>query len=239
MKRTIRRSIGILIIIIISIGIVYIISSNGTDDTVKVEPAVYQDLLSKYERTLKDPTLPRDTGEPRTPDGLYYWIWRCIGNYPVCYCIKDLNGDGREELVLGAVWIDSPLELFGRVYDEICHPFVIYTYDGEDVKCSCIKEEYIMILYEGGIVEFISGGVSQHFMYYQAGEEGRYLDVIVEEQYRDEEPCYYRCIDGEDGRTTEYADITEEEFHAIRNRYATTVERLDWKPLEGFWKPSK
>ena len=57
MKRTIRRSIGILIIIIISIGIVYRISSNGTDDTVKVEPAVYQDLLSKYERTLKDPTL--------------------------------------------------------------------------------------------------------------------------------------------------------------------------------------
>lgn len=39
------------------------------------------------------------------------------------------------------------------------------------------------------------------------------------------------------GRTTEYADITEEEFHAMRNRYATNVERLDWKPLEGFWNP--
>ena len=111
-KRITRRNIGILIIIIVSIGIVYGVSSNRMDNTVKVEPAVYQDLLAKYERTLKDPTLPRNTGESRTPDGLYYWIWRCIGRHPVCYCIKELNGDGREELVLGAVWIDSPLELF-------------------------------------------------------------------------------------------------------------------------------
>jgi hypothetical protein len=235
-KRIIRRNIGILIIIV-SIGIVYGVSSNRMDDTVKVEPAVYQELLAKYERALKDPTLPRDTEEPQTPDGLYYWIWRCIGRYPVCYCIKDLNGDGREELVLGAVWIDPPLELFGRVYDEIYHPFIIYTYEDADVEWNIIKEEYVMMLYEGGIVELISGGIRQHFMYYQVGEGGRHLDTIVEEQYREEEPRYYRCIDGEDGLTTEYADITEEEFHAIRNRYATNVERLDWKPLEGFWNP--
>ena len=59
-KRIIRRNIGILIIIV-SIGIVYGVSSNRMDDTVKVEPAVYQELLAKHERALKDPTLPRDT----------------------------------------------------------------------------------------------------------------------------------------------------------------------------------
>ncbi len=240
MKRRLGKNVVIpIILIIIIFAIVYCLTQNKADDTVRVEPAVYQDLLAKYERALEDPSYPEYRVGLETPDGLYDWIFRCIGHYPVCYCIKDLNDDGKEELILGYVGIKTPLELFGRIYDEACQPFVIYTYEDEDIKLDSIAEEYIMILYEGGIVELISGGVRGHFMYFQVGETERPLDTIVEERDQEEGPRYYRCIDADDGRTTEYADITEEEFHAIRNRYATTVEVLDWKPLDGFWEPGE
>lgn len=243
MKRRVKKDVRILIIIIVTIsvfmGSVYFLTQGRMDDTVKVEPAAYQDLLAKCERALKDPTYPTYLNEEEklNADDIYYWIRRCIGRYPVYYCIDDLDGDGREELILGAVEIDTPIELFGKIYDEVCHPFAVYTYEGEEAKLNILDGENVIRFYEGGIVEYIYGRRSRHFLYYLAGNMFQPLGIIVEEQSQDEEPRYYRGIDGEDGRTTEYIDITEEEFHTIRNRYATTVERLDWKPLEGFWEP--
>ncbi len=227
-----KRKIGIVIMIIMIAGIVcYLI--HGRADTAKVKPAVYQELLAEYERALEDPTYTwRQWG-----NDVYDMMTFIIGKYPVCYCIKDLNDDGREELIIGGVRNGEPFERFGTVYDDPCEIYIIYTYKDEDVKWS-VTQTGTTILYEGGSVEFIvTVSFMEYYMYYQAGEEYKKLDTLAVKQQEGEAPHYYKFIHEGDGRAISCEEVTEEEFHEIRNRYATAAEELDWKPLEGFWEP--
>lgn len=185
------------------------------------EPYAYQNLLTEYERVMEDTSYVEEAWS----NNIYDRVKMYVGKTPLYYCIKDLNGDGKPELILS-------------VFEKGYTPFVIYTYDEDGVYQCCISERYIMTIYKGGIVELISGGVCQHFMYEQIEKNEVFektLDIIVCEQIDDEEPHYYEY----EAESEEYKDITEEEFYDIRNQYTAVREELEWKPVEGFWDAEK
>ena len=231
MKRRTRIFIIAIMLIVIACCLIY-----SRKDTVEAESAVYQDLLAEYERALEDPFYTRK----KWGNDVYEWLdYYMDEECPVRYCIKDLNGDGREELIIGSVE-DLPLfERFGTTYRNSCEPDIIYTYEGEDVRWSVASAVNIIKLYEGGIVELIEStdAVREYYMYYQAGEEYKKLDTLAID-WQDGQPAhYYKYIHDGDGRAIDREEVTEEEFHAVRNRYVTSEEELEWKPIEGFWEP--
>ncbi len=195
------------------------------------EPNVYQNLLAEYERVMEDTLYTEEVWS----NNIYDHVKRYIGKTQLYYCIKDLAGDDKPELILGTL-SHGKYEVMGITYETGYEPFIIYTYDEEGIHWNCISEEYIMTIYKNGIVELISGGVWQHFMYEQVEKnkvDEKVLDVIVYAQTKDEEPHYYK-YEIESG---EYKDIPEEEFYNIRNQYTAIREELEWKPVVGFWKP--
>ncbi len=231
MKRRTVIFIMAIMLIVIACCLIY-----SRKDTVEAESAVYQDLLAEYERALEDPFYTRE----KWGNDVYEWLdYYMDEECPVRYCIKDLNGDGREELIIGSVE-DLPLfERFGTTYRNSCEPDIIYTYEGEDVRWSVASAVNIIKLYEGGIVELIEStdAVREYYMYYQAGEEYKKLDTLAID-WQDGQPAhYYKYIHDGDGRAIDREEVTEEEFHAVRNRYVTSEEELEWKPIEGFWEP--
>lgn len=202
--------------------------------TSEEEPVVYQELLSEYERVMKDTTYT----EEQWGDNIYDYIKRCIGKTQLYYCIKDLVGDGKPELILGTMR-EGEYEILGTVYEEGCEPFIIYTYNDEGTHWASISEEYIMTIYKGGVVELISEGVDTHFMYEQIEKDEVFektLDTIVCRQIKDEEPYYYK-YKMENGKYVdgEYEELSEDEFYNIRNQYTAVKEELEWKLVEGFW----
>ena len=210
----------IIFICLLTIGLICFPMQNRVDEII-VEPYVYQELLAEYERVMEDSSYMEESWS----NNIYDRVKMYAGKTQLYYCIKDLAGDGKPELILS-------------VYAEGYEPFVIYTYDDEGVHWCCISERYDMTIYKDGIVELISGGVWQHFMYEQIEKNevsGKTLDTIVCAQAGDEEPHYYE-YDMESG---EYEDITEEAFYNIRNQYTAAREELEWKPVEGFWNDEK
>ena len=231
MKRRTVIFIMAIMLIVIACCLIY-----SRKDTAEAESAVYQDLLAEYERALEDPFYTRE----KWGNDVYEWLdYYMDEECPVRYCIKDLNGDGREELIIGSVE-DLPLfERFGTTYRDSCEPDIIYTYEGGDVRWSVASAVYFIKLYEGGIVEIIdsTSGAREYYMYYQAGEEYKKLDTLAID-WQDGEPAhYYKYIHNGDGRAIDREEVTEKEFHAARNRYTASEEELEWKPIEGFWEP--
>ena len=202
--------------------------------TSEEEPVVYQDLLSEYERVMKDTTYT----EEQWSANIYDHVKRYIGEEKLYYCVKDLAGDAKPELILG-VMRKKEFEISGKRYANECEPFIIYTYNDEGTHWASISEEYIMTIYKGGVVELISGGVDTHFMYEQIEKDEVFektLDTIVRRQIKDEEPYYYK-YKMENGKYVdgEYEELSEDEFYNIRNQYTAVKEELEWKPVEGFW----
>lgn len=198
------------------------------------ELAIYKDLLSEYERVMEDTTYT----EEQWSANIYDHVKRYIGKEKLYYCVKDMAEDGKPELILG-VMRKEEFEISGKRYAKECAPFIIYTYSNEGPEWASISEEYIMTLYKDGVVELISGGVDMHFMYQQIAKDQMFaknLDIIVERQYEDENPYYYKYkIENGEHIYGEYEELSEEDFYKIRNQYTTQKEELDWKPVEGFW----
>lgn len=182
---------------------------------------VYGPILAEYERVLKDKTYTQDKWKE-----VYDFIKRCIGKRPspLYYCIKDLAEDGTSELILSVK--------NGEEYE----PFIIYAFDSEGIKWACISEEYIMTVYKSGIVEYISGGFSTHYMYDQlqkhSSEPCRLATIVMET--KDESVFYYKM-----NEDVTYEEISEKEFWDTKNQYTAVKEEFDWKYVEGFWNAEK
>lgn len=221
-----KYKLVISVICIIMIGLIcFPLQNEGP----RVEPSVYQDLLAEYERVMEDKSYM----EEEWSNNIYDHVKRHIGKTQLSYCIKDLAGDDKPELILG-VFRHEKYKILGTIYESEYEPFIIYTYDDEGIHWNCISEEYIMTIYKDGIVELISGGSWQHFMYKQIEKNGVYeknMDIIVCAQADDKEADYYKY----EIESREYKDITEEEFYNIRKQYTAVREELEWRPVEGFW----
>lgn len=193
-------------------------TENISDDRLEA----YNQILAEYEQVLEDADYTEEKWVY-----VYDYIRRYL-NKPTAnffYSIKDLAGDGTPELILSVQDNEKYI------------PFIIYAYDGKTVKWLCICEEYIMRIYEGGIIEYITGGVQTHFFYDKVEKDSvitlRLADIVIDSQDEDDFH-YYEEVEKE-----KYVEISEEEFTTIRNQYTKAEMNMDWMRLEGFWEKQK
>lgn len=213
-----RKKVLIFISCIIIIAIMGC-STEKTENISDVRLETYNQILTEYEHALKDADYIEEKWVY-----VYDYIKRYLDDPTVnfFYSINDLAKDGTPELILS---VQDKGEYI---------PFIIYAYDGKKAKWLCIREEYIMKIYEGGIIEYITGGVRTHFFYDKIEKDSittlRLADIVMDIQ--DENKFhYYKEVEKE-----KYEEISEEEFIKIKNQYTKDEIDIEWVRLEGFWE---
>lgn len=189
--------------------------------------------------------------------GYHEKIWEEIGIQPYAiwlasvkdeedtlyYSFIDINKDGTIEMLIGRDWVSSISLFEGMGYPtshlEGIHLITVYYYHfpSGKVREGGVSDRAVYRLYEGGILEyFYSEILYENYMYYILDEEGwKLLDELdIREEYKIPEeapknvdPVYIRTQEQNGEEERNY--ITEEEFYAIQQEYATTPMQIDWK----------
>lgn len=204
------------------------------------EPLV--EVLEQYEKVMKADFTLDDLwdngaynweGSGYVYDEVYcYWPYATEEDWDISigYSLEDMTGDGIPELIMGG----------GYYHDETLKfvPMIMY-YVGEagDIQSMETSPYFDMTMYEGGIVEYVSGGVDYTITYYQYSQETQDFELAEalgvhwdNENRVDVEP--YRenreiITDGEYAREM----LSEEEFQRIREQYTQKKIELEWFPL--------
>lgn len=194
--------------------------------------ATFYPVLKEYEMAWRDPAY-RESEE---------W-WKCVDpmlsiyshreGYTLCYSLKDLTGDGTKELIIGLM---HEGEYSARV---------IYAYcEGEIFQAYGMMERPLN-LYRGGIIEEVWGASYFDYLTWEQMEAytGRvtFLDRVAlmwvpVEGKQEEEIRYCRHIDNI-GTLDYVIELTQQEYTRTVDYYRSELEELEWKPVEGFWKP--
>lgn len=209
-------------------------------------PEPFAEVLEQYEEYLNADN--QNLNDKSVGDKIYNVVdgeWRYVydelcwelnrenfeGDEPedlICYSLTDLTGDGFPELIMG------------YHFDDETYPNVIYYYsETEGVKMECWSRYFAMTLYEGGIIEYVSGGVNYTITYVQFRQDTEawngldcflIMNVIDGEDVRGG-PIYYREGDEEDFYSAPEYAITEEEFRRITDGYTQKPVELEWTSL--------
>lgn len=165
-------------------------------------------ILEEYERACEDETFTRDDWQKIDDNFMCYW-YQDIG-----YSLKDINGDGTTEIIIGY--------LCNSKY----RPVIIQSCDDKRVLSWGITDENRMTIYEDGVLEVCPDypqGLSYIYELEKDFEAVQRLDLrIVQDEF---ETRYYSYTDR----------LEKEEFEELRNQYSTVPEKLEWKVLDGFW----
>lgn len=142
------------------------------------------------------------------------------------YSLKDLTGDGFPELILG-YYLDS--------LDKTTPEVVYYYSETEGIKMECLSDYYTMTLYQGGIIEYISGGVMYTKTYLQFQEETESWELAVRvvvdwDSDTDSDRGYY-WGDDVGGYLTDNELMSEEEYQKIMAQYTAEPVELEWTSL--------
>ncbi len=142
------------------------------------------------------------------------------------YSLKDLTGDGFPELILG-YYLDS--------FDETTPEVIYYYSETEGIMMEYLSDYYIMTLYEGGIIEYISGGVTytKTYLQFQAETESWELAarVVVDWDSQTDSDRGYCWGDDVGGDLTDNEPMSEEEYQKIMAQYAKEPMELEWTSL--------
>ncbi len=142
----------------------------------------------------------------------------------ICYSLRDLTGDGIPELIMG------------NGNSESVYIRVIYEYTAQgDIRVMDSSTYYDMTLYEGDILEYVSGGVAYTITYWQFSQKQQDWRIVealgMEWDYENSrEVGPYRQIIT-DGEYAEKEIISEEEFERIRAQYPQREMELQWYSL--------
>lgn len=184
----------------------------------------YTELLINYDRVLHDPSYNRGdgTGWGIDENMVYDRVLRHVGKEPneVVYAIVDLAEDGESELLIGEYWNDS-----------IYRPFIIYGNIKGKISPVIIAEEYLINLYEAGIIEVIAGkAMFEDFWYYKMKKNSAETETIVN-LWTDRVDIKSDDIYYADG-----VEISKEEYEDMRKELTNQSSEIDWQRLEGFWQ---
>lgn len=142
----------------------------------------------------------------------------------ICYSLRDLTGDGIPELIMGNG--DSESAYIRVVYE--C------TAEG-DIRVMDSSTYYDMTLYEGDIIEYVSGGVAYTITYWQFSQKEQDWRIVealgIEWDYENaREVGPYRQIIT-DGEYAGKEMISEKEFERIRAQYTQKEMEFEWYSL--------
>ncbi len=148
------------------------------------------------------------------------------GEVEMYYALTDMDGNGTDELFIGAASSEPYIGIFG-----------VWTYDGTKpykfmddyslgYRINCTPCNYGIYKLTGS-----SGAYTGVIDFYKLGADG-YSKELVESLYYDGFPSgnlkYYHADKNMD--FSQYTQISKSEFDRIENQY--TEKELDWKPLD-------
>lgn len=141
------------------------------------------------------------------------------------YSLTDLTGDGYPELIMGYYLSDDTIS-----------PQVVYYYSqAEGIKMECLSSYYTMVLYEGGIIKYISGGAAYTETYVRFQEKTESWEmtarVVVDWDFTTDSVRGYYWGDDVGGDLTNNRPMSEEEYQKIIDQYAAEPLQLEWVPL--------
>ena len=189
----------------------------------KIQEA-YRTVLAEYDRAWQDEDYTMEKWQ-KVDDITIEYISSKTVHYSLGYCIEDLVNDGIPELIIGA----------RREGEGEYEPIALFIYNGEKAILAISRERYFINIYQDGIVEVWGAAGGEVYMFFQI-EEGtdgvEYLGELIVKESDERKTWFYK----EEVDCSE-VEIEEDEFTYIMNQYTTAKEELEWKPLEGFWKP--
>lgn len=182
----------------------------------------YHDILAKYEMAWKSDYYTVD--EDKEIAGTI--LMKKGTRYSLCYSLKNLTGDQTDELIIG----------YRNEEEQKYYPCIIYSYDAEEsvIVRSWDWEEPIT-LYEDGSFESVTKG---GFYYYQLQKDSAIVKIKAEITDKLIAKGEYRYYLGDIHSDEVERELTEEKYWEIIAQYEGKPQaELEWKLLDGFWKP--
>lgn len=194
----------------------------------------YEQFMNADEQNLNDEGVQKKI-DPADGEWRYLYdelcgmwmssVWNCGEEDVIRYSLKDLTGDGYPELVMGYYLSNDTIS-----------PQVVYYYSQtEGIRMECLGGYYTMVLYEDGVIKYISGGVTYTENYIQFQEETESWQmaarVIVDWDSKTDSVRGYYWGDDVGGNLTDNRPMSEEEYQKIISQYATEPMELEWTPL--------
>ena len=202
-------------------------------------PEVFLEVLRQYLQIPVGTNLYSDAYWEKVTQGDWKDVYEYLGGAEnICYSLSDLTNDGFPELIMGSYAdADAVLSEDEKVFqvqgsgweNSYVWIYVVYYYNGNEVKQVCQCEGNRIELYENGIIHYSGGGVSQPMQYLQFQtdtedyETGAYIELKIE---NGEVIGYLKAV-GDD-----YVEITEDEYHQIVEQYTTSPVELEWTVLK-------
>ena len=201
-------------------------------------PEVFMEVLKQYLQIPVGTNLYSDTYWEKVTQGDWKDVYEYLGGTEnICYSLSDLTNDGFPELIMGSYTDADAFPLEGEKVFQVQGSdwensyvwiYVVYYYNGNEVKQVCECEGNRIELYENGIIHYSGGGVSQPMQYLQFQtdtenyETGAYIELKIE---NGEVTGYLKAV-GDD-----YVEITEDEYRQIVEQYTTSPVELEWTVL--------
>lgn len=201
-------------------------------------PEVFMEVLKQYLQIPVGTNLYSDTYWEKVAQGDWKDVYEYLGGAEnICYSLSDLTNDGFPELIMGSYTDADAVPLEGEKVFQVQGSdwensyvwiYVVYYYNGNEVKQVCECEGNRIELYENGIIHYSGGGVSQPMQYLQFQtdtenyETGAYIELKIE---NGEVTGYLKAV-GDD-----YVEITEDEYRQIVEQYTTSPVELEWTVL--------
>ena len=198
-------------------------------------PEVFMDVLKQYLQIPVGTNLYSDMYWKKVTQGDWKDVYEYLGGTEnICYSLSDLTNDGFPELIMGSYTDADAVHLDGEKVFQVQGSgwensyvwiYVVYYYNGNEVKQVCECEGNRIELYENGIIHYSGGGMSQPMQYlqFQADTEdyetGAYIELKIE---NGEVTGYLKAVEDD------YVEITEDEYHQIVEQYTTSPVELEW-----------
>lgn len=201
-------------------------------------PEVFRAVLRQYLQIPVGTNLYSDIYREKVTQGDWKDVYEYLGGKDkICYSLSDLTDDGFPELIMGRY---SNADDSHREYVTVSQVqgtswensyvwiYVVYYYNGNEVKQVCECEGNHIELYENGIIHYSGGGVFQPMQYlqFQTDTENYETGAYVELKIDNGEVIGYLKEVGDD-----YVEITEDEYNQIVNQYTTSPVELEWTVL--------
>ncbi len=167
-----------------------------------------------------------DEMEAYINDGLLELMENLSDGCDIYYALKDTDGNGIEELILGAGEDKDSIRKFDILTLSEHKPVRIFP------DWMFNDDTLYFTIYEGGTIE-LGNVVDVFFMsseYYRMKDDGYTPRLVESISLRSEdtgETRYYHDLEGK-------VEISKEEFTSIQNKYGSQEKMVfDWKPLKG------
>lgn len=223
-RKSIKKMICVAITVVFALGVqVY---AEEPDNSVGEEKAKseYNDVLyaylteSEYDFEYLDGYYLTDSSELRM---LPYY-----GDVEMYYALTDMDGNGTDELFIGAASLDPAIGIYGVWIYDGKKPYKFMDDYSLGYRTRCIPCQYGIYKVTGSGGAY-TGGID----FYKLGTDG-YSKELVESLYYDGFPSgnmkYYHSTENVD--FSQYTEISKSEFDRIENRY--TEKELDWRLLD-------